>query len=81
MGIGAAFGGTIGGVWATPVVAGGLDKIMPLIFLLCGIGLSLAVRGLRLGYFSSIWGLTPALQRTSSAARAAGAVRALDQGR
>ena len=51
-----------------PVVVGGLDKAIPLLFITAGVGLSVAVRGLRLPYFSSMWNLTPAVQRSAQAA-------------
>ena len=53
---------------ASPVVVGGLDKAMPLLFITTGLGLSVAVRGLRLPYFSSMWNLTPTVQRSAQAA-------------
>jgi len=80
MGVGAALRGSLCCRGAVPVVASGLDKVIPLVFLGGGVALSVAVRGLRLRYFSSMWGLTPAVQRASRAARAAGVAYALDKG-
>ena len=54
LGVGAAWGGALLCVCAGPVVLRGLDKAMPLIFIAAGMGLSVAVRGLRLAYFSSM---------------------------
>ena len=52
--VGAAIGGAVLCAGGPPAVVGGLDKAMPLLFVSGGIGLGVAVRGLRLGYFSSI---------------------------
>lgn len=41
-------------VTASPAVLGGLDKAIPLLFITAGLGLSVAVRALRLPYFSSM---------------------------
>ena len=45
-----------------------MDKAIPLLFIAAGLGLSVAVRALRLPYFSSMWNLTPAVQRSARAA-------------
>ena len=63
--VGAAWGGALLCVGASPAVLHGLDKAMPLMFIAVGLGLSVGVRGLRLAYFSSIWNLTPAVQRSA----------------
>ena len=63
--VGAAWGGALLCVGASPAVIYGLDKAMPLVFVAAGLGLSVGVRGLRLAYFSSIWNLTPAVQRSA----------------
>merc|ERR1712168_1555897 len=63
--VGAAWGGALLSVGATPSAVYGLDKAMPLAFVAVGWGLSVGVRGLQLAYFSSIWNLTPAVQRTA----------------
>ena len=63
--VGAAWGGALLSVGATPAAVYGLDKAMPLAFVAVGWGLSVGVRGLQLAYFSSIWNLTPAVQRTA----------------
>ena len=55
-------------VTVSPVVVRRLDKAIPLLFIIAGLGLSVAVRGLRLPYFSSMWNLTPAIQRSAQAA-------------
>ena len=55
-------------VTASPVVLGGLDKAIPLVFIAAGLGLSVAVRELRLPYFSSMWNLTPAVQQAARGA-------------
>ena len=65
---------------ASPVVVGGLDKAMPLLFITAGLGLSVAVRGLRLPYFSSMWNLTPAAQRTAQAAVGCASPAVIDSG-
>jgi len=80
LGVGAALGGAILGGPSSPLVGSGADKIIPLAFIAGGVGLSMAVRELRLGYFSSMWHLTPAVQRAAGLAVAARAAAALDAG-
>jgi len=63
--VGASWGGALLCVGASPTVINGLDKAMPLVFVGVGLGLSVGVRGLRLAYFSSMWNLTPAVQRSA----------------
>lgn len=65
---------------ASPTVMGGLDKAIPLLFITAGLGLSVAVRALRLPYFSSMWNLTPAVQRSAQAAAACASPAAIDGG-
>jgi len=65
---------------ASPVVVGGLDKAIPLLFIAAGLGLSVAVRGLRLPYFSSMWNLTPAVQRSAQAAVSCALPAGIDRG-
>jgi len=67
-------------VVAAPVVLGGLDKAIPLLFITAGLGLSVAVRALRLPYFSSIWNLTPAVQRSAQAAVGCASPAGIDRG-
>ena len=67
-------------VTASPTVLGGLDKAIPLLFITAGLGLSVAVRALRLPYFSSMWNLTPAAQRTAQAAVGCASPAAMDGG-
>jgi len=67
-------------VTTSPVVLGGLDKAIPLLFITAGLGLSVAVRALRLPYFSSMWNLTPAVQRSARAAVVFAAPTGIDRG-
>ena len=67
-------------VTASPAVLGGLDKAIPLLFITAGLGLSAAVRALRLPYFSSMWNLTPAVQRSAQAAVGCVLPAAVDRG-
>jgi len=64
--VGAALGGALLCAGGAPVVVGGLDKAIPLLFTSAGITLGVAARGLRLRYFSSMWNLTPGFQRTAA---------------
>jgi len=81
LGVGAALGGALLGRGEAPVILQACDKVIPLAFIAAGAGLSVAVAGLRLRYFSSLWNLTPAVQRAASgAACGAGAAR-IDSGR
>ena len=77
---GAAWGGALLCVTASPAVLGGLDKAIPLLFITAGLGLSVVVRALRLPYFSSMWNLTPAVQRAARRAVRCGAPAGLDSG-
>ena len=54
LGVGAALGGALLCGGSAPVAVAGGDKVMPLCFITAGLALAGAVRGLRLGYFSSI---------------------------
>ena len=54
LGAGAALGGALLCCGRAPVVASGVDKSLPLVLVAAGVGLARAVRGLRLGYFSSM---------------------------
>jgi len=54
LGAGAALGGAFLYCGRAPVVVSGVDKSLPLVLISCGVGLARAVRGLRLGYFSSM---------------------------
>ena len=54
LGAGAALGGAVLCCGGAPVVVSGVDKSLPLVFIAGGLGLARAVRGLRLGYFSSM---------------------------
>jgi len=54
LGAGAALGGAALCCGRAPVVVSGIDKSLPLVFVAVGLGLSRAVLGLRLGYFSSM---------------------------
>ena len=65
---------------APPTVLGGLDKAIPLLFITAGLGLSVAVRALRLPYFSSMWNLTPAVQRSAHAAVGCALPAGIDRG-
>ena len=67
-------------VTASPTMLGGLDKAIPLLFITAGLGLSVAVRALRLPYFSSMWNLTPAVQRSAQAALGCGLPAGIDTG-
>jgi len=62
LGVGAALGGALLCPGAGPAAVSGVDKAMPMMFVVSGAILGVAVRGLRLGYFSSMWNLTPAFQ-------------------
>ena len=65
---------------ASPTVLGGLDKAIPLLFVTAGLGLSVAVRALRLPYLSSMWNLTPAVQRSALAAVGCASPAGIDRG-
>ena len=67
-------------VTASPTVLGGLDKAIPLLFITAGLGLSIAVRALRLPYFSSMWNLTPAVQRSAQGALGCAGPARVDRG-
>lgn len=54
LGAGAALGGALLCCGSAPTAVSGVDKSLPLVFIAAGMGLARAVRGLRLGYFSSI---------------------------
>ena len=54
LGAGAAVGGAALCCGRAPVVASGVDKSLPLVLITAGVGLARAVRGLRLGYLSSM---------------------------
>jgi len=80
LGAGAALGGVLLCCGSAPVVASGVDKCLPLVLISAGAGLARAVRGLRLGYFSSMWNLTPALQVGARQALRGRGAGALDSG-
>ena len=80
LGAGAALGGAVLCCGRAPVVVSGVDKALPLVFIAAGLGLARAVRGLRHGYFSSMWNLTPALQGGARLALGGRAAGALDRG-
>ena len=77
---GAVWGGALLCVTASPSVLLGLDKAIPLLFIAAGLGLSVAVRALRLPYFSSMWNLTPAVQRSARAAVGCASPTGIDRG-
>ena len=67
-------------VTPSPTVLEGLDKAIPLLFISAGLGLSVAVRALRLPYLSSMWNLTPAVQGAAKAAVGCAVPAILDSG-
>ena len=67
-------------VATSPAVLGGLDKAIPLLFITAGLGLSVAVRALCLPFFSSMWNLTPAVQRSARAAVGGASPAGIDRG-
>jgi len=80
LGVGAVWGGVLLGVGGGPAVLSGLDKVIPLLFVGAGLALSVAVRGLRASYFSSMWNLTPGAQHLARKAVGGRGVAAVDQG-
>jgi len=54
LGAGAAVGGAVLCCGRAPVVVSGVDKSLPLVLIAAGLGLARAVRGLRVGYLSSM---------------------------
>ena len=80
LGAGAALGGAVLCCGRAPVVVSGVDKSLPLVFITAGLGLARAVRGLRLGYLTSMWNLTPALQGGARLALGGRAAGGLDTG-
>ena len=59
-------GAVWGGVWLSPShiapSVGGVDKLIPFCFILCGVVLGMSRGARKVPYFSSIWNLTPAYQ-------------------
>jgi len=80
LGAGAALGGALLCCGRNPITMTGVDKSLPLVLVCAGVGLSRGVRGLRLGYFSSMWNLTPALQVGARQALRGRDAMALDTG-
>jgi len=80
LGLGAVFGGVVLQRGRCPVSLGGLDKRLPLVMIIIGVGRGVIVRGVRISYLSSMWHLTPAFQRLREAAATGRAAAEVDGG-
>lgn len=80
LGVGAAVGGALLAGGAPTTVVAGVDKRLPLAFIGVGFALAVAVRGLRVAFFRSMWNLTPSAQGSASVCRLGRGAVSIDTG-